>query len=138
VLQQLGGQVIARLDSTAEAGVYRLQANGEGGTTELTFVVQAGRGDSTVAKADAEILRAWWGKIPFEVVHPDPSVRPEQAVGADAFCSGHGCWSRCLAVAGEMYFVHRLCPVMNPAVVSRPWHGTVFSHPCPKAEEVAA
>jgi hypothetical protein len=117
VLQQLDAQTIARLDTTDEAGVYTLRANGDGGSTELSFIVQAGRGDSNVAKADPEILRAWWGKVPFEVVHPDPSARPEQAVKGGRvllwpwlFVLG------ALLLLAEMYFVHRLCPVMNPAV----------------------
>jgi hypothetical protein len=117
VLQQLGAQTIARLDTTDEAGVYTLRANGDGGNAELSFVVQAGRGDSTVAKADPEILRAWWGKVPLEVVHPDPSAPAAQAVTGGRvllwpwlFVLG------ALLLLAEMYFVHRLCPVMNPAV----------------------
>ncbi len=125
VLQQLGGQVIARLDAANEAGVYRLRAHGDAGNAEIGFVVQAGRGDSIVAKADGEILRAWWGQVPFEVIHPDPSARPEQAIGAGRVLL----WPWLFVIGGllllaEMYFVHRLCPVMNPAVA----HSTVARH----------
>jgi hypothetical protein len=138
VLQQLGAQTIARLDTTDEAGVYTLRANGDGGSTELSFVVQAGRGDSNVAKADPEILRAWWGKVPLEVVHPDPSAPAAQAVKGGRvllwpwlFVLG------ALLLLAEMYFVHRLCPIMNPAVagshVAR--HGILA--PTTKAEVAA-
>ena len=118
-LQALGGQLVARLDAVDEAGVYRLRARGEAGNAEVGFVVQAGRGDSIVAKADGETLRAWWWQVPFEVVHPDPSARPERAVGAGRVLL----WPWLFAIGAlllfaEMYFVHRLCPVMNPAVAT--------------------
>lgn len=119
VLQPLAGQLMARLDAAEEAGVYRLRARGDGGSAEFGFVVQAGRGDSIVAKSDGEILRSWWGGVPFEILHPDPSARPEQAIGAGRvllwpwlFVLG------ALLLLAEMYFVHRLCPVMNPTVAS--------------------
>jgi len=119
VLQPLDGQTIARLETTDETGVYALRASGDSGSTASSFVVQAGRGDSIVAPADADILRSWWGKVSFEVVHPDPAARPEQAIAGGRVLL----WPWLLALGAllllaEMYFVHRLCPVMNPAVAS--------------------
>jgi hypothetical protein len=119
ILQPLDAQIIARLDAVDEAGIYALSASGESGSTELSFVVQAGRGDSTVAKADAETLRAWWGLVPLEITHPDPTARPDEAVSEGRVLL----WPFLLALGAlvllaEMYFVHRLCPVMNPAVAS--------------------
>jgi len=119
VLQQFDGQTIARLDAADEVGVYAIRGNGDGGSMESNFVVQAGRGDSVVTKTDAEILRAWWGKVPLEVVHPDAGTSPDRAGGAGRVLL----WPWLLALGAlvllaEMYFVHRLCPVMNPAVAS--------------------
>ncbi len=138
ILQPLGHELSVRLDSADEAGVYALRASGDAGSTRVNFVVHAGRGDSTVTKADAETLRAWWGKATFDIIHPDPSARPEEAVAGGRVLL----WPWLLALGAlvlmaEMYFVHRLCPVMNPAVTG----STVAKHgimaPTSKAEVVS-
>jgi hypothetical protein len=117
VLQPLDGPTIARLDTTDEVGGYTLRASGDSGSSEMSFVVQVGRGDSPVAKADAGILQAWWGSVPLEVVHPDPAARPDQAVAGGRVLLWPWLFALgALAFLAEMYFVHRLCPVMNPAV----------------------
>ena len=48
--------------------MYSLRARGDGGSAELNFVVQTGRGDSTVTKADAETQTA--------TVTPDAAKAP--------------------------------------------------------------
>lgn len=137
VAQSLGNELAVRLDAADEVGVYALRASGDGGSTKLNFVVHAGRGDSTVTKADAETLRAWWGKTTFDIIHPDPTAKPEAAVAGGRVLL----WPWLLALGAlvlmaEMYFVHRLCPVMNPAVAG----STVAKHgimaPTAKAEVV--
>lgn len=134
-LQQFDAQTIVRLESADEAGIYTLTARGESGAAELNFVVHVGRGDSTVTKTDVETLRTWWAGAAFETIHPDPSEKPEAAVATRRVLL----WPWLLALAAlvllaEMYFVHRLCPVMNPAVT----HSTVARHgilaPTTKAE----
>ena len=137
IIQRLGAQTIARLDNADEAGVYSLRADGDGGSAEMNFVVHAGRGDSNVAKADAETLRSWWGKTSIEIVHPDPSARPDEAVATGRVLLWPWLFALgALVLLTEMYFVHRLCPVMNPAVAT----STVAQHgilaPTSKAEVV--
>lgn len=134
-LREFGTQTIARLDAAEEAGVYSLRANGESGSVVLNFVVHAGRGDSTVAKSDADTLRSWWGGASFEIVHPDPGTAPEQAIATGRVLLWPWLFVfAALVLLVEMYFVHRLCPVMNPAVTT----STVAKHgimaPTSKAE----
>ena len=124
-LREFGAQTIARLDVADEAGVYSLRASGEDGSVDLSFVVHVGRGDSTVAKPDADTLRSWWGGASFEITHPDPSASPERAAATGRVLL----WPWLFAFAAlvllvEMYFVHRLCPVMNPTVAT----STVAKH----------
>ena len=125
VIQQFDAQTIVRLDSADEAGVYALHARGAAGAAELKFVVHPGRGDSVVAKMDASTLRSWWGPTPFEVIHPDPAEKPEQMVATGRVLLWPWFFGlAALALLAEMYFVHRLCPVMNPTVA----HSTVAQH----------
>ena len=137
VLQALGNDLSVRLEGADEAGVYSLRASGDGSNTRANFVVQAGRGDSTVTKADAETLRAWWSGAAFEIIHPDPTARPEEAAGPRRVLLWPWLFALgALVLLAEMYFVHRLCPVMNPAVASSSVarHGIVA--PTTKAEVV--
>lgn len=137
VIQQFDAQTIVRLDSADEAGVYSLIARGESGVAELKFVVHPGRGDSVVAKTDATTLRSWWSKTTFDIVHPDPAEKPEKTVATGRVLLWPWLFGLAvLALLAEMYFVHRLCPVMNPAVAG----STVAQHgmiaPAAKAEVV--
>ena len=134
-LQQFDAQTIVRLESAAEAGIYTLTARGESGAAELNFVVHVGRGDSTVTKTDVETLRSWWAGAAFETLHPDPAEKPEAAVASSRVLLWPWLFAlAALVLLAEMYFVHRLCPVMNPAVTS----STVARHgilaPTTKAE----
>jgi hypothetical protein len=118
-LQQLNGQTIARLDSADEAGVYLMSAQGEKGRTESSFVVQAGRGDSIVTKAETGTLRSWWGPVPLEVVHPNPAApADEAAAGRRVLLWPWLLALGALALLAETWLVHRLCPAANPAVAS--------------------
>ncbi len=124
-LQEFGAQTIASLADADEAGVYSLRAHGESGSADFSFVVHTGRGDSTVAKTDADTLRSWWGSSALEIVHPDPAASSERAAATGRVLL----WPWLFALSAlllllEMYFVHRLCPVMNPAVAS----STVAKH----------
>src|SRR5439155_5189837 len=118
-------------------GGYARQASGDGGSAGMNFVVHAGRGDSVVAKADAETLRSWWGTTAIEIVHPDPSARPDEAVATGRVLLWPWLFALgALVLLTEMYFVHRLCPVMNPAgaTSSLAQHGILA--PTSKAEAV--
>ncbi|NBV25361.1 MAG: hypothetical protein EBS05_26040, partial [Proteobacteria bacterium] len=137
VIQRFDAQTMVRLDSADEAGVYSLTARGEAGVADLKFVVHVGRGDSVVAKTDAATLRTWWSKADFELVHPDPADQPEQTVATGRVLLWPWLFGlAALTLLAEMYFVHRLCPVMNPAVAG----STVAQHgmiaPAAKVEVV--
>jgi len=135
ILQQLDSQTILRLDEADETGIYRLKAKGNEGSADFSFVVHAGRGDSTVTKADVDTLRFWWGKASFDVIHPDSNERPDQALATGRVLLWPWLFAlAALVLLAEMYFVHKLCPVMNPAVAG----STVARHgilaPTTKAE----
>jgi hypothetical protein len=135
LLRKIDGRAILRLDAADEIGVYTVRS----GDGETRFIVQAGRGDSPVTKADPETLRTWWsGAESFEIVLPDPNEEPQRVIDAGRL----RLWPWLLALAAvlllaEMYFVHRLCPAMNPAVAasSIARHGIVA--PAAHREEVA-
>lgn len=137
ILTPSEGRTLLRLDSAEEIGVYSVKA----GEAETRFVVQAGRGDSPVTKADADTLRTWWGDgTTFEIVHPDPHAAPERALSGGRVLL----WPWLMALAAllllaEMYFVHRLCPVMNPTVAasSVARHGIVAPMTSASGEEAA-
>lgn len=118
-IQHVRGQLTTRLERADETGVYSVRATGATGSADLRFVVRVGRGDSNVAKTPVETVRAWWGAVPFEVTHADPAAPPDRAAGVARVLL----WPWLLGLAAlvllaEMYFVHRLCPVMNPAAAT--------------------
>lgn len=137
-----------QVDTTQDVGVYRVvkttvaaeatKATGEppaakdapaapgekaGAEQELMyFVVQAGRADSVLGAIDSATLRRWWSPAPFE-------AQTVEAAGRAA-ASRFGrlpLWPWLVALGSlvllaEMYFVHRLCPQMNPKVVESVVH----------------
>ncbi len=114
------GRTLLRLDGLAEPGVYRVERAGS--APGFAFVVNVGRGDSVLTPPDGKTLAAWWQPASFEII------------GAEAFAEGPGAtasrfvvWPWLIVAAGllflaEMFFVHRLCPRVNPAVAEAVVH----------------
>jgi hypothetical protein len=105
-----------RLNPIAEVGIYRV----ERGSTEknATFVVNPGHGDSVLTPTDAAALTGWFASTPVDVVEPD-AISKRLAWSTSELTLWP--WLVGLAAAAliaEMFFVHWLCPRMNPALAS--------------------
>ncbi len=114
-----GSQSMLRLDAVDEIGVYTIQYPNPDAVGPPTFVVQAGRGDSVLTKTDLETLKAWWKPAEFEVVTKAGAITQNRILLWPWFVG-----AACLMLLGEMFFVHWLCPIMNPKVIS----STVGTH----------
>lgn len=119
LLKKAGGQALLELEGADQPGIYRV--NREGGAL-LTFEVQVGKGDSVLRPADPATLAAWWQPANFEVVKPE--VLLNQMKTSETRLA---LWPWLILAAGivflaEMFFVHWLCPRVNPHVVSSVIH----------------
>jgi hypothetical protein len=104
-----GGRATATFEAT-EAGVYRI----ERGSTSISVVAQANRGDSVLSPMDTALLQQWWEPAGCEVIRGDALTQHLEAEG-----DRHAIWPWLLLLAGlvllaETYLVHRLCPQANP------------------------
>lgn len=120
-LREEAGRTVMRLDNLTEPGVYRVEqttqasAGGPGGLATFAFVVQTGRGDSVLTPTETDTLRKWWDPVPLDM------ATAEIAQKAVATQSRYELWPWLLALGAilllaEMFFVHWLCPKVNPAV----------------------
>jgi hypothetical protein len=120
-LTTTAGRTVLRLPAVEEPGVYRVECSGRGGRSS-SFVVQVGRGDSILTPLDGGTLQKWWEPAGCDIVGPD-AFRQNLA-------SGQGrlpLWPILVALAGlmllaEMFFVHWLCPRVNPSIVESVVH----------------
>jgi hypothetical protein len=115
------GRTLLRLNEVSQPGVYRVERKG-GGTKGFPFVVRVGPGDSVLTPMDGMTLKKWWRPVSFEVVSAD-------AAGEELLPQGGRfvLWPWLVLLAGllllaEMYFVHRLCPRVNPATAGSVVH----------------
>lgn len=114
-LRREGGRTVMRLDNLTEPGVYRVEHATATGSTAFAFIVQTGRGDSVLTPIAADTLRKWWDPVPLDM------ASAEIARKAAAAQSRYELWPWLLALGAalllaEMFFVHRLCPRVNPTV----------------------
>ena len=108
-----GARTLLRLGAVARAGAYAVRRNGQ---PELTFIVQAGRGDSVLHPTDMAQLRQWWMVADFRALSPAAVLERHgglQRLNVSPWLVLVGL----LTLLAEMYFVHRLCPRMNPRAV---------------------
>jgi hypothetical protein len=116
-ITSIGGRAFVRLHAVAEPGIYRVERSSSP-DRNLTFVVNAGAGDSVLAPTDSTALAAWFEPVPLEVIDP------EAATARLAWSTTEiTLWPWLVGLAGvlliaEMFFVHWLCPRMNPALAN--------------------
>src|SRR5262249_24162483 len=112
----VGRRAVVRLHAVPEPGLSRVERTNSG--RNLTFVVNVGAGDSVLAPTDATALAAWFEPVPLEVIDP------EAATARLAWSTTEiTLWPWLVGLAGvlliaEMFFVHWLCPRMNPALAN--------------------
>jgi hypothetical protein len=115
------GRTILRLPAVDEPGVYRVEPTGRG-EKSFSFVVQVGRGDSVLTPLDGPTLQKWWEPAACDFAAPD-AFRQTLAAGQGRL----PLWPILVALAGlmllaEMFFVHWLCPRVNPSIVESVVH----------------
>jgi von Willebrand factor type A domain/Aerotolerance regulator N-terminal len=113
ILGSANGRTLLQLREVTEPGVYRVERSSG---KSFAFVVNVGRGDSVLTPADPAILTQWWQPAAFEVVSPD--IASKRLSLADPSLP---LWPALVGLAAlllllETYFVHRLCPRVNPTV----------------------
>jgi hypothetical protein len=94
--------------------VERPDASGK----SFPFVVNVGTADSTLTPADPATLSAWFAPVSLDVL--DPEAASAQLARSTSEVT---LWPWLVALGAmmlifEMFFVHWLCPRMNPALAS--------------------
>ncbi|MEO6848935.1 MAG: BatA and WFA domain-containing protein [Chthoniobacterales bacterium] len=123
-LHNINSQTIMRLDAVNEIGVYVVQEVGGSPDKSIPFVVQPGLGDSNLTPISSDTLKSWWNGASFEFIRPDPNAKnPSVSTGRVQLWP----WFvglACLMMLAEMFFVHWLCPRVNPKIAK----STVSQH----------
>jgi hypothetical protein len=112
-----GGRNLLRLGPLADPGVYRVERPDASGKS-FPFVVNVGTSDSTLTPADPATLTAWFEPVTLGVL--DPEAASMQLARSTSEVT---LWPWLVGLGGvmlilEMFFVHWLCPRMNPALAS--------------------
>lgn len=110
-----------QLHAPAEVGVYTVTYDTTDGERSIPFVVQASRAGSGLAQADEATLRAWWQPAEFSMVRPDPVHGDVDVSGGPTALDPWLAMLAFIVFLTEMFFVHWLCPKVNPNVVSQPF-----------------
>lgn len=141
----------ARMEHLKESGFYSATAEGppaaeataggsaaSSGPQTISFVVQPGRDDSPLTPIDGEALRSWWSPMPTEIVKAsaDSAGKPTMSDGRRALETPL-LVAACLVLLAEMFFVHWLCPKVNPALAASPGRRKGFVPPLKVREEVS-
>ena len=143
-LQNMGPKTVVRVDGANEVGLYRINigaagslmavqtaavagpttkpagappAAGKANDNAIEFVVQTSRADSNLTPIDLPTLKKWWEPASVELISGD-SANPANVADAGRIMLLP--WLALLAAVFfmlEMFFVHWLCPRMNPATI---------------------
>ncbi|MCE9592299.1 MAG: BatA domain-containing protein [Planctomycetes bacterium] len=114
----VGGRVVMQVENAAEAGVYSVEYQTPQGPRTFRFVVQVGGHDATLARADDQALTSWWAPSKFETIKPGGDKDALDLGGGRTLLEPWVVAAACLFLMAEMFFVHWLCPRMNPNVMS--------------------
>ncbi|MEO6054302.1 MAG: BatA domain-containing protein, partial [Chthoniobacterales bacterium] len=117
-LHTINSQTIMRLDAVDEIGVYVAQETGAAATSAITFVVQPGLGDSALTPIDPATLKSWWTGANFEFIRADPNSKTAAITTGRLLLWPWFLGLACLMLLAEMFFVHWLCPRVNPKVIT--------------------
>lgn len=112
------GRVVMQMENAAEAGVYSVDYQAADGPRSFRFVVQVGGRDGTLARADDQTLTSWWAPFTYEIIKANDDKKGLSVAGGRMLLEPWMVIVACLFLLVEMFFVHWLCPRMNPSVVS--------------------
>ena len=118
--QALGGRQVIQLGQLVEAGAYTVRYRVGEERRSFPFVVQPGRDESLLLRGNRESLRAWWAPADVRFLTADPETGDLDLVDTRVLLDPWLMVLACLILAAEMFFVHWLCPRVNPAVVTTP------------------
>lgn len=112
-----GGRNFLRVGPAMEPGVYRVERP-QSSRKGYPFVVNVATSDSTLVAAEPSTLAGWFEPIPVDVIDAEAAGK-QLAWSATEITL----WPWLVGLAGlvfiaEMFFVHWLCPRMNPALTS--------------------
>lgn len=114
----VGRRTVMRIDGLDTPGIYRVEGGAGQVAASQVFVVQAGRGDSTLTPVDPEALRKWWAPLAAEVVTPAAVTASARAGDGRVALWPPLVAIACLVLVAEMFLVHWLCPRMNPGIAA--------------------
>lgn len=110
------GGTTVQVNNLDELGVYHVSYHGAGGNVSFPFVVNPGAYDGSLVRVDARTLQSWWSPAQIDITRPDPGSGFVDLEGTRLSLDPLMIVLACLAFLAEMFFVHWLCPKMNPGV----------------------
>lgn len=118
-VRELAGRNVLQLDDLKTPGVYQVTFASSAGNQTFPIVVQSTGSDSMLARVDEETLRTWWEPAEFSFFVPVGGSTPDSLSVTRVSLEPWMLALACLMLLAEMFFVHWLCPQMNPAVTSK-------------------
>lgn len=118
ITRQFNGQTIVRLDSVDEIGIYAIQPSNADSSAAITCVVQPGRGDSVLKQTELETLKSWWQPAAVEIARADPNSKNAALAQGRILLWPWLIGLGCVLLLAEMFFVHWLCPRVNPKIIA--------------------
>ena len=117
-VRRVSGQAILRLEEPPQLGIYTVDYTTPTGRVSFPFVVNAGPEDSRLEPVEVESLRGWWGQVPVQVFKPDRVTGQVDLQQTRLMLDIWLLAAACCLLAAEFFFVHWLCPNVNPTVVT--------------------
>jgi hypothetical protein len=115
-LRTLAGRPGIEVEDLDEAGVYRVEYKTSDGRRSLPFVVNPAPDEGLLARADEDMLRSWWKPARFRMTKVNPVSGRIPLAGTRWQLDPLLIVLACLTLLAEMFFVHWLCPKVNPTV----------------------
>ncbi|HEY8666222.1 MAG TPA: BatA and WFA domain-containing protein [Tepidisphaeraceae bacterium] len=112
------GRAMLQLKPLAQGGIYQVDYDGSNGHESFPLVVQNGESDTRLARADEKTLRAWWGGTDLKIIHPRSADEVLAVAGRRVSLDPWMILAACVFLLAEMFFVHWLCPKVNPTVAT--------------------
>jgi hypothetical protein len=128
MLRDAGTRRMMQVDDLRMPGIYTVNYVGPEGSDvegQFPFVVLPSTSDSGFTLADPEALKAWWAPAEFSMVRPDTATGRINVASTRWYLEPWLVFIACLCLLAEMFFVHWLCPKVNPAVTG---HSSVAAH----------
>ena len=134
-VSRVSGQAVLRLEEPPQLGSYLVDYSLATGKVSFPFVVNAGPEESRLEPAELESLKTWWGQIPMQMYKPDKASGQVDLQQTRILLDFWLMAAACALLAAEFFFVHWLCPNVNPKVTTQ---SVVQQHGFMKSDHEAA